>query len=184
MNRQSRAGHADVQGKPLAVQPRCRSAGPGSQYRTGRETPRPRRCDGHHGFPPGHRLDGMATALAKAKAMRVRKVSAVHVLELRGNANGYLDIDLVQKLTLQLLNLVGPGQRGHVIIDLSRVRSVNTQFLSVVLAAQKRLRDQRRRVALCGLQTHCTDVLQVSGLNPLVECYATERQALETLGSR
>jgi anti-anti-sigma factor len=154
-------------------------------YLRRRQVDWPRRCKpADHGPGNGEHL-GCARQVTAVAVLRVRRShSAARVVEVRANEHGYLDNARVQELQSVLIGLAGPGQRGHVVIDLSHVRSLNTQFLRVVGSAQERLKDQRRRVALCGLQPRCADVLRANGLNPVVECYSTQQQALATLGVR
>jgi anti-anti-sigma factor len=149
-------------------------------YLRRRQVPWPHHCEPRDRGPNYGELFGLAGHVTAVAALRVRRSqSAAQVVEIRGDDRGYLDQTRVRELESLLIGLAAPGRRGHLVIDLSHVRSLNTLFLKVVAAVQERLKDQRRRVALCGLRPRCTEVLRANGLKPVVECYVTERQALD-----
>jgi anti-anti-sigma factor len=147
-----------------------------------RDAPWPQR---HQQREDGHPSAGTrkrTTRLSEVLTVLVRPSSAsAHVIELRANDHGHLDDLRARELERRLLELVGPGKRGNVIIDLSRVRSLTSRFLSVVESAARQVRSQKRRIVLCGLQPHCDDVLRANRPNTTFEYSATEEQAFRIL---
>lgn len=141
-----------------------------------RKVPRPRRFEpGVHGRTHAEIL-GHAKPPAATGAVRVRPSdSTARVVELQPNDHGYLDEARVRELEVRLMELVGPGQRGDVVIDLSRVRSLNSRFLVVVESVRKRLHDQRRRIVLGGLQPRCPGAAPPNRLKPTVDSYDTDQ---------
>jgi anti-anti-sigma factor len=67
------------------------------------------------------------------------------------------------------------------VLDFSDVLHVSSVGVRVVMMAAKRLRAAGGRVAVCGMQTPIADVIEVSGLNPILEIYADRASALAAL---
>jgi anti-anti-sigma factor len=100
----------------------------------------------------------------------------VTVVEVRTAPDGYLDYETVRELVHPVLNLAAEDHADPIIIDLSAVRSVNGMFVNLVVALQRRLRSQCRRVALCGLHPRCAEFIRLCGVS--IECHPTLKTAL------
>jgi anti-anti-sigma factor len=67
------------------------------------------------------------------------------------------------------------------VFDFSEVFYLGTLAVRVVMTAMKRLRAAGGRLAICGMQMPVADVIEISGLTPLLEIYPDRATALAAL---
>ena len=68
-----------------------------------------------------------------------------------------------------------------IVLDFSEVFYLGTLAVRVVMTAVKRLRGAGGRLAICAMQGPVADVLEISGLTPLLEIYPDRATALAAL---
>jgi len=70
----------------------------------------------------------------------------------------------------------------RLVLDLAGVDYVSSAGLRVLLATAKRVKRERGRLVLCGLQEQVREVLEMSGMLPLFTVAADEAAAVEQAG--
>ena len=95
----------------------------------------------------------------------------IAVVEVGSDGEGLLDKEQMQTLVDCLFQLADDPASGEVVVDLSQVTSVTAQFLSVVDYFGKRLGYHNKRLTLWGIQPQCARLLQLSGIDELVDCH-------------
>lgn len=93
---------------------------------------------------------------------------------------GRLDIATRAAFERDVLAAIDAGS-PWLVLDFSDVLHISSVGVRVVMMAAKRLRAAGGRVAVCGMQTPIADVIEVSGLNPILEIYADRPSALAAL---
>lgn len=69
------------------------------------------------------------------------------------------------------------------VLDLSHTAYIGSAFIEVMFRAWKRLRDRGGRLALCGLQPFCAEVLRVARLDSVFESYEALNDAVASLNT-
>lgn len=67
------------------------------------------------------------------------------------------------------------------LIDMSATEFIGSRFLELLVRAWRRISDRGGRLALCGVQPFCAEVLHVTRLDTLWECHADQPAALIAL---
>ena len=70
-----------------------------------------------------------------------------------------------------------------VVLDFSAVRQVSSAFISKVLALDRRLKDEKRGLVLCGLRTDVMEVFKLLRLNRIFRIVKDEYVALNEIKS-
>jgi anti-anti-sigma factor len=84
----------------------------------------------------------------------------------------------VRQLLLDEANQDGPP---CLILDLSEVRHFGASFAGILVATSNQLKTQNRRLALCGLNPVCAELIQVLRLDKVLDIYPTAEIALEEM---
>ena len=108
--------------------------------------------------------------------MEERLVNAITVITVRG------DIVLKEKgpvLAERIRTLVGQNRR-HIVLDLSDVRSVDSNGIGELVASFSAAQNRGGAVRLCGVTARLKDVLVLTGLLNVFTCFATEAEAIES----
>lgn len=80
----------------------------------------------------------------------------------------------------QLLDILS-NESGHWILNLAGVDYMSSAGLRVVLLLAKRLREQQKRMVVCGLQARVYEVFDISGFLNLLTVRDNPEQALLSL---
>src|SRR5262245_47655279 len=80
-----------------------------------------------------------------------------------------------------LLDAVGKDDGPLVLIDLTKTTFIGSSFVGVLIRAWKRVRQRHGRMALCGVNDVCGDVLKVTKLDSIWEIYDTRDEARRAL---
>jgi len=93
---------------------------------------------------------------------------------------GRLDIDTYSGFERDVLAAIEAGA-PWLVLDFSDVCYLSSVGVRVVMMATKRLRAAGGRVIVCGLRPLIADVIEISGLNAILEIYSDRESALATL---
>ncbi len=94
--------------------------------------------------------------------------------------SGRLDSTTYSGFERDMLASVDAGA-PWLVLDLSDVSYISSVGVRVVIMTAKRLRAAGRRLAVCGLQLRIADVIEISGLNAILEIYPDRESALAAL---
>jgi anti-anti-sigma factor len=73
---------------------------------------------------------------------------------------------------------------ARLVLDLSRTVSVDSSFIGLLFAAEKRLRARGGRMAVCGADAFCADVLRIVKLGEIFPSYPSRDEAIEAMPAR
>lgn len=108
--------------------------------------------------------------------INVRQAGNASVVEVSGDIDLYNSPDLRTKL-LEALKEKG---RAHVILNLTRVRYIDSSGIASLVEGLKVSRTQNVRFTLVGLSPAAREVLELSRLIKVFEVFPTEEEALKT----
>lgn len=100
----------------------------------------------------------------------------------RLSVNGQIDLSTVPELKQALLDAIDAGGR-HIIIELSRVRYMDSSGFGVLLGATKRLRPAGGQLYLVGCTEPIARLLQITRLNTIFELYESEEVARRAIAA-
>lgn len=84
--------------------------------------------------------------------------------------------------TLDAMLAAVDGERPVLLVDLSHVQFFGSSFIEVLFRVWNRVQQQHEgRFALCGLTSHCAEVIEVSNLDKLWQVFPTREAALASL---
>jgi len=108
--------------------------------------------------------------------MKVEKLAGgkVAVLQPKGSLTGNRETDELRSALEQL------GKEGNTraIIDLSRVRYINSTGIGVLIAGYNDYNQRGGKIRLCGLSDSLENVLVITKLTQVFEVYPNEKEAL------
>jgi anti-anti-sigma factor len=91
--------------------------------------------------------------------------------------------ELTSSVTDTLLGLLREpmevGQATRLVLDLSRVKFMDSVALGTLVVLLRRIKQSEGRLALVGLSGHCLKVVEVTGLNRVFEVYQDVAGAME-----
>jgi anti-anti-sigma factor len=74
----------------------------------------------------------------------------------------------VRRLLLEQAEKDGPP---CLIVDLSAVRQFGASFVGILVATSNRLKERNRRLALCGMNPVCAELIEILGLDKVFDTY-------------
>jgi anti-anti-sigma factor len=80
-----------------------------------------------------------------------------------------------------LLTVAATADPPRVVLDLAATRLIGSRFIELMIRAWKRLAQRGGRLALCGVQPFCAEVLRVTRLDTLWEIFDDRAGALASL---
>lgn len=95
-------------------------------------------------------------------------------------ARGELDLSRVPELRRRLREALATGAR-RLVIDLGAATTIDSVTLAAIVGAQRRL-GPAGRLAVATANPYALLVLQASGLDSVIEVFATREEAQRTLG--
>lgn len=120
--------------------------------------------------------------------MRVaqRETADVMILEIVGNINGDLSMDLRRSLDGWLAE-IPEGQEPKIVLNLSHTGMVDSAGLGVLVAFCTTVRKKKGRPVLCSLNRGMENLIAITKLSRVFDIYDNEEQALvsfkdETVG--
>ena len=112
--------------------------------------------------------------------LNVRRVNSISVVEF-GDRCKLIEDAILEPIGSELLQAARTAQSPRLILDLSRTTFFGSGFLEVLLRTWKELQQRPdARMVLCGVQTYCREVLEITHLDqlwPLIDnCEAAVKQ--------
>jgi anti-sigma B factor antagonist len=107
-------------------------------------------------------------------AGRAGSNATVHILSVRGAINS--------SSSPAFQDAVRTAAAPGLIIDLSEVPSIDSMAIGALVRAFVSCNKSGRRLALVGLNHRVKNILQITGVDPLFETYATIPEAESALG--
>ena len=117
----------------------------------------------------------MATALNFNVVVRS---SPQHVTASLVDVEGEVDVLTSPRLKTALVAVVDAGATT-VVINLDRVRYMDSTGLGVIVSATKRVREKDGSIVLTGLSPHLMKIFEITGLRKVFDVYPTESDALK-----
>ena len=93
-----------------------------------------------------------------------------------------LDAQQVEELGNELNHLVDARACRKIVIDFTKVKYLSSSALGVLIRLQKKAREIKGSIALCGLRKELMQVFKITSLDKLFNFYDTEEQALAAYG--
>ena len=87
--------------------------------------------------------------------------------------------DDIERVSKAMDRAVEESRASAVVVEFSAVRQVSSGLISKILALDRRLKEQKRRLILCGLRTDVLEVFNLLRLNKLFEIVKDEYIALD-----
>jgi anti-anti-sigma factor len=104
----------------------------------------------------------------------------VTVVEMDRSYDG-LDGTGQQRLGELLRKLIETADPPLILLDLSRTAIMDSTVLGILFGAEKRLRARQGRMAVCGANVFCADVLRIVNLDALFQSYQSREDAVEAM---
>jgi anti-anti-sigma factor len=121
--------------------------------------------------------------LAKVEIMvNVVKDQKVTVVDLGGKYEA-LNEALLQEFMTALLAEAEKADPPCVLVDLTGVTYIGSNFLEVLVRGWKRLKQRQGTMALCGVGSFCADILRITRLSTLWNIYPTREEAIKALST-
>ena len=93
-----------------------------------------------------------------------------------------LDAQQVEELGEELSHLVDDRACRKIVIDFTKVKFLSSSALGVLIRLQKKSKEIKGSVALCGLRKELMQIFKITSLDKLFTFYDTEEQALTAFG--
>lgn len=82
--------------------------------------------------------------------------------------------DLLQKR-------IEAGQQPRVLLDMSGTVSIDSSFIGMLFAAEKGIKSRQGKLAVCGADAFCSDVLRIVKLGSLFPSFQSREEAIDAL---
>ncbi len=89
-----------------------------------------------------------------------------------------LNAHIAPDLKAQLLLLIGDETNNHILLDLSKVKFVDSSGLGALLLGLRQARANDRRFALLGTQKRVSSLIQIAQVGSVLVSYSDEEEAL------
>jgi len=114
--------------------------------------------------------------------VNVVKEQNITVVDLGGKYEA-LSESLLQEFTTALLTEAEKAEPPCLLVDLTGVSYIGSNFLEVLVRGWKRLKQRQGTLALCGVGTFCADILRITRLDSLWQIYSSREEALKALST-
>lgn len=119
--------------------------------------------------------------MSESKLIAVQKVGKVTIAEFTERCT-LIEDALLEDLNDQLLIVAQAADPPWVVLDLSHTQFFGSGFIEVLLRVWRELQKRPEcKLILCGLQTYCKEVLQITHLDRLWPLTPTRDEALALL---
>ena len=115
-------------------------------------------------------------------SLESEQVGPVTVAIIGGKFEG-IDNPAIDHASEFLADLVADEQVTLLVIDLSQTAFFASSFLAVLSAVHRRLKARGGKLAVCGLQPDCREVLKITRLDTIWTVCETRSEALDTFSS-
>jgi anti-sigma B factor antagonist/stage II sporulation protein AA (anti-sigma F factor antagonist) len=106
--------------------------------------------------------------------IRSERKGDVLLLHLQGR----LDVLSSQSTEKQVVSLIRKGE-SNVLLDFTEVNYLSSAGMRMLLSIFKCVKDASGKLAVCSVDDGVMDVLKLSGLDDVLEVYATQDEALQ-----
>ena len=89
-----------------------------------------------------------------------------------------LESAAIEQIAKDLYFLVDNQARQRIILDFSKVKSLSSQGLGILINMKKKLTDIKGRLALCGVRPEIKKLFNLTGLEKEFDFHADDRSAL------
>jgi anti-anti-sigma factor len=103
------------------------------------------------------------------------------LLKLTGEEYGSHDQAKLMEVRQLLLDEANHDGPPCLILDLSEVRHFGASFAGILVETSNQLKKQNRRLALCGLNPVCAELIQILRFDKVLDVYPTVEIALEDI---
>jgi stage II sporulation protein AA (anti-sigma F factor antagonist) len=93
-----------------------------------------------------------------------------------------LDAQQVEELGGELNHLVDDRACRKIVVDFTKVKFLSSSALGVLIRLQKKAKEIKGAIALCGLRKELMQIFKITSLDKLFTFYDTEEQALTAFG--
>ena len=114
--------------------------------------------------------------------IRVWREQGVTFVEFRP-APDPVDFKVLDEFGGTLLDVADTADPPRLVLDLSHTSYIGSGFVEQLLQAWRRLAQRQGRMALCGVNAVCLDVLSTTRLDALWPICTTRDQAVEAIAS-
>lgn len=80
-----------------------------------------------------------------------------------------------------MLDAADHAERPLMLIDLAATTFIGSSFIGVLVRTWKRLRDRQGRMALCNVSPDCANVLHVTRLDTVWDCFSSREEGIRGL---
>ncbi len=116
--------------------------------------------------------------MANASLIEIEHVGPVTIIGLSARCQ-LIEDALLEPLGAELLDVARTAMPPQVVLDLSRTKFFGSGFIEVLLRVWKELQQKSdSRLVLCGVQTYCREVLEITHLDQLWPMVATREDAI------
>ena len=95
-----------------------------------------------------------------------------------------LDAVKIDALAKDLYNLTDTLNKQKLILDLSNVKLLSSQFLGVLATLHRKAAAIKGAVVLCGVRNELTKAFKMTGMDALLKMFPSDKAALESFGVR
>lgn len=90
---------------------------------------------------------------------------------------GRIDGSTASPFQEALLKLIDEGT-GPLVVDFENIEYISSAGLRVLLLAAKQLQAGGRKIVLCAMRDHISEVFKISGFNEILAIHATRQEAV------
>ncbi|MCS7236884.1 MAG: STAS domain-containing protein [Thermoguttaceae bacterium] len=114
--------------------------------------------------------------------VKVVKEQQITIIDLGGKYEA-LNEELLQALAEKLLEQADRADPPWLLVDLTGIGYVGSNFLEILVRGWKRLKQRSGTMALCGVGSFCADILRITRLNTLWTIYPSREEALRAMAT-
>ncbi len=104
---------------------------------------------------------------------RLRQVSGKAIIDLQGEINAFADANLSEAFT-QAEDTDCPD----ILLNFSEVSYINSTGIALIVGLLARARKNNRRLLVCGLSDHFSEIFEITRLTDYMAIYPSEPEAL------
>ncbi|ADG82507.1 anti-sigma-factor antagonist [Thermincola ferriacetica] len=94
---------------------------------------------------------------------------------------GDFDMAVADNIRCHIDKQLDEGLVKNVVLDLSDVGFIDSSGLGVILGRYKRISQLGGKMAIIGAQPQVNRILELSGIQKIIDCYSAEEEALQAM---
>lgn len=115
--------------------------------------------------------------------MKIDRIGDVSVARMDVDYNA-LEEDRLGDAERELLGLSSNPATSRIVLDFSATRYLSSSLLEILFRVWSRMKDKKGKLAVCGLQPLCVEVMRVARLDTLWPMCKTVDDAIAATGER